>query len=243
MADNQSLGDVFYGPSGPASAPVGPREGIISGGKAGSAPATARGTDSGGQSALADIFYGGGEDPGMRQARATINAPGTSWRGESLDSLPQEASRDWVSPPEQREPRSFAEALYGRDVPAEIEVPVETGEPAADTETRHPATEQELVEEFESFSDDLGLDAANRKTLMSMHVKAAHDAHSRTVSEWRQEAERTFAPAQLSSIRRDFDQRLGSDATANQVRHLLSWSGLGSNAQFIKGLSRLMGRR
>lgn len=59
---------------------------------------------------------------------------------------------------------------------------------------------------------------------------------------WRKAAEATFSPTELADIQARFNAAIGQDAEAQEVRRLLSKTGLGNNKAVIKAVSRLLKR-
>jgi len=59
---------------------------------------------------------------------------------------------------------------------------------------------------------------------------------------WRRQAEAAFSPSELADIQARFNAAIGTDAEAQEVRRLLSKTGLGNSPAVIRAVSRLLKR-
>ena len=59
---------------------------------------------------------------------------------------------------------------------------------------------------------------------------------------WRKAAEAAFSPSELADIQARFNAAIGTDAEAQEVRRLLSKTGLGNSLAVIRAVSRLLKR-
>jgi hypothetical protein len=239
-----SLGEAFYGPSGPRTDQAGPTPGAISGGQA----PTLRNPDSDRPSSLASALYGAGVDPSIARTKQGIGgdqAPAGSTMGSIRYG--QNGPVVGAAPGQTTQPQSWGQVFYGDSAQ-----PAETAptDPASEAETPQQqaaeAAQREAMEQFTVEAEAMGLGDREKQTLIDMHtqqVQQLYQQHAQTASAWRADAEKTFSPGELRDIRSRFDRAIGDDADAREFKRLLAWSGAGNHKSTLRCISRMLARR
>jgi len=202
---------------------------------------------------LGAVMYQNSAATGLDQARSIME------RGKARDAPVPEA------PPVTTERDAITTALYG---PAPAPAPTQSAKapPAPKPPAPSPASsighlpntgtkadgaapegvDPALWGEWTEASAAMKLDKAGADRLVALHskaVQAQYDQHSKTTDEWRAATAAAYSQAELRDIASAFNERIGTDADAQEARRLLAWSGIGNNLAFVRTIERLLRSR
>jgi len=191
-----------------------------------------------------EALYGPNGPASTPQGPTTIDAgkaaPPQSFRGQPISTLPAAADPATVVPNQPANARTLGESLYPTtEAPTTSDRTVRSSQSEAeftlpDGLEAHP----ELLSEFGTATRELKLDRAGADKLLALHAKALQGQSS----EWRQQSEAAFTTDELTDIRTQFTEAIGTDEDAKTFRQLLARSGIGNHPSAIRVISRLLRR-
>jgi hypothetical protein len=214
----RDLGSALYGPSGPATGPVGPSAGVIDGGKAGTPAPSFRGQPISTLPAAAD------------ERSVMPNQPASP--APSPPAAPQQAA-----PSTAAEPRSMGQIMYGAP-----QQPETAGD--APQYTLPPDMEPipELLQSFGETARDLRVDRQGAERLLQLHATAVQESVSRQGQQWAQETRSYYNdPDTLAETVSDVRERISSLGDSGKAfLDLMKTTQLGNNIHVIRTLEALV---